>query len=78
MSDETTLEGWLTTLAEELDVPSLTTENVTQLLDLARDTAHGVARPAAPLSAFLAGVAVGRGTPLPAVIASTHRALESR
>lgn len=31
------------------------------VLDLARDVAHGVARPAAPLTTYLAGIAVGRG-----------------
>jgi hypothetical protein len=31
------------------------------VLDLARDAAHGVARPAAPVSAFIVGLAVGRG-----------------
>ncbi|QSB14888.1 hypothetical protein JQS43_00375 [Natronosporangium hydrolyticum] len=31
------------------------------LLAVARDVAHAVARPAAPLSTFLLGVAVGRG-----------------
>lgn len=31
------------------------------VLDLARDVAHGVARPGAPLTAFLLGLAVGRG-----------------
>lgn len=30
------------------------------LLDLTRDVAHGVARPAAPLTAYLAGLAAGR------------------
>ena len=30
------------------------------VLDLARDVAHGVARPAAPLTAFLVGLAAGR------------------
>lgn len=30
------------------------------LLDLARVAAHSVARPAAPLTAYLAGIAVGR------------------
>ena len=30
------------------------------ILDLARDVAVGVARPAAPLSAFVAGLAAGR------------------
>lgn len=34
------------------------------VLDLARDVAHGVARPAAPLTAYLLGVAVGQGRPL--------------
>jgi hypothetical protein len=29
------------------------------LLDLTRDVAHGVARPAAPLTAYLVGLAVG-------------------
>jgi hypothetical protein len=33
---------------------------VTVILDLARDAAHGVARPAAPLAAFAVGIAVGR------------------
>jgi hypothetical protein len=30
------------------------------VLDLARDVAHGVARPAAPLTAYLVGLAAGR------------------
>jgi len=34
------------------------------VLDLARDVAHGVVRPAAPLTAFLLGLAVGRGADL--------------
>lgn len=36
------------------------------VLDLARDAAHGVARPAAPLTTFLLGVAVGRGADIEA------------
>jgi hypothetical protein len=31
------------------------------VLDLARDVAHGVARPAAPITTYLLGLAVGRG-----------------
>lgn len=34
------------------------------ILDVARDVAHGVARPAAPLTAYLLGLAVGGGTPV--------------
>lgn len=36
------------------------------VLDLTRDVAHAVARPAAPLSAFLAGLAAGRSGGSPA------------
>jgi hypothetical protein len=35
--------------------------DVDAVLDLARAAAHGVARPAAPLTTFLAGYALGRG-----------------
>ena len=35
------------------------------MLDLARDAAHAVDRPAAPLTAYLLGMAVGRGLALP-------------
>jgi hypothetical protein len=34
-------------------------ETIDAVLDLARDVAHGVARPAAPVAAFLAGAALG-------------------
>lgn len=40
----------------ELD---LTAEQQVLVLDLAREAAHGVARPAAPLTTFLAGYALG-------------------
>lgn len=44
------------------------------VLDLAREVAHGVARPAAPLTAYLLGLAVARGTD-PAVAAGQLTAL---
>lgn len=34
------------------------------ILDLARDVAHNTVRPAAPLSTFLLGLAVGKGADL--------------
>jgi len=43
-------------ITELIDPP----ETTKLVLDLARDVAHGVARPAAPLTAYLLGVAVGR------------------
>ena len=46
------------------------------VLDLARDVAHGVMRPAAPLTAYLLGVAVGRGAdPVTAAAATVYRRL---
>lgn len=58
------LEEWLTKVRAELDVPAdvLDTD---LLLGLAGQAAHAVVRPAAPLTTFLIGVAVGRGVPLP-------------
>lgn len=55
-----TLERWTEAACAELGIdPALA--DTTAVLDLARDVAHGVARPAAPLTAYLLGVAVGRG-----------------
>ncbi|MFG2053210.1 DUF6457 domain-containing protein [Micromonospora sp. NPDC048930] len=55
------LTDWLTTAAAALDLPAPSTDECRAVLDLVRDTAHGVCRPAAPLAAYLIGVAVGRG-----------------
>lgn len=54
----TDLYTWMRTLNSELgtDVPN---EVVAAVLDLARDAAHHVVRPAAPLSAYIAGYAAG-------------------
>ena len=48
-----------------LDPGQLSTAEAKTVLDLARDVAHAVDRPAAPLTAYLLGVAVGRGLSLP-------------
>lgn len=52
------LEEWITQLATELGVDE-TVVDIGLLLDVARDAAHGVARPAAPLTTFLVGLAAG-------------------
>jgi hypothetical protein len=59
------LDAWAAALRERFgladgDVP------IGLILDLAREAANGVARPAAPLSAFVAGLVAGRagGSPL--------------
>jgi len=56
------LDRWIAEAAESLgldpaDVP------IDTVLDLARRVAHGVARPAAPVTTFLLGLAVGAGRP---------------
>jgi len=58
-----TLDSWTDAACAEL---GLQRADVTArvVLDLARDVAHGVERPAAPLTAFLLGLAVGQGQPL--------------
>ncbi|ABK52439.1 hypothetical protein Acel_0666 [Acidothermus cellulolyticus 11B] len=67
MSD---LDTWFDTVRTALDVAGVVnTAARDAVLDLTRDVAHDVARPAAPLTAFLAGVAVGRGASLPDVVA---------
>ena len=48
-----------------LDPGPLSTAEAKTVLDVARDVAHEVNRPAAPLPAYLLGVAVGRGLSLP-------------
>jgi len=58
------LDEWLAAAAAELGIPGPDNPSMHVLLDLARDAAHGVARPAAPLTTFLVGVAVGRGATL--------------
>jgi hypothetical protein len=56
------LPEWVDTVCRELQVSdAVAPSDATRIvLDLARDVAHGVARPAAPVTAFLLGVAAGR------------------
>lgn len=50
------LEEWVARLATELELsPSVV--DIELVLDLARDAAHGIARPAAPLTTFVVGYA---------------------
>jgi Domain of unknown function (DUF6457) len=58
-----TLESWTEAVCAEFGIdPSAAATRA--VLDVTRDVAHQVARPAAPLTAYLLGVAVGRGEPL--------------
>ena len=55
------LNRWVATLVEELGVDPDAID-IDLLLDLARDVAHGVARPAVPLTSFVVGYVVGAGS----------------
>ena len=72
--ERTELDVWLRQVCDELELPE--TMDRTAVLDLARDVAHGVARPAAPLTAYLVGVAVGRGADPAAAIDAVRRRVE--
>jgi hypothetical protein len=57
----TTLDEWTADVSVALGLdPQLLDRDA--VLDLTKDVAHGVARPAAPLTAYLLGVAVGRSS----------------
>jgi hypothetical protein len=62
-----TLEQWTAAVGGDLglDPAPLSAAETRTVLDLARDVAHAVDRPAAPLTAYLLGLAVGRGLTLP-------------
>jgi hypothetical protein len=66
------LDDWAAAAAAALAVGE--TVDVDLVLDLARDVAHGVARPAAPVTAYLLGLAVARGAD-PKAAAQTLSAL---
>ena len=51
------LHDWIDELSDVLDVEAEVDEAL--VLDLARTAAHNVTRPAAPITTFLLGVAVG-------------------
>ncbi|GAB3475727.1 DUF6457 domain-containing protein [Nocardiopsis coralliicola] len=72
-----TLVEWAREVSAELGLDEEATKaDVDRILDLARDAAHSVARPAAPLTAYLLGIAVGRGAdPAEAAAALSRLAL---
>lgn len=55
----TTLPDWAAAVAAALDLPAA--PEVRVVLEIARDVAHAVERPAAPLTTWLIGAAVAGG-----------------
>lgn len=56
------LDSWVTMVCGELGITL--TSAPAEVLDVARDVAHGVNRPAAPMTTFLLGRAVESGVPV--------------
>jgi len=69
-----TLDEWTQAVAAELGLTNAADRDL--VLDLARDVAHNVARPATPLTTYLAGVAVGTGQDASDVAARITRLAE--
>ncbi|MFE3162958.1 NTP transferase domain-containing protein [Streptomyces sp. NPDC059224] len=65
------LDEWISAVKDELGIDLDVDTRV--LLDLARDAAHGVARPAAPLTTFLVGYAAAQGNGGPEAVAEAAR-----
>ncbi|MFB7598867.1 NTP transferase domain-containing protein [Streptomyces sp. NPDC056160] len=65
------LDEWISAVKDELGI-DLDVDTAV-LLDLARDAAHGVARPAAPLTTFLVGYAAARAGAGPEAVAEAAR-----
>lgn len=61
---EQNLATWLETLDAELGDYTIDEESMHIVLDLARDAAHTITRPASPLTVFAVGYLVGRGASL--------------
>lgn len=69
----TTLQSWTEAACAELGVRA-DEATIRVVLDLARDAAHQVERPAAPVTCYLLGLAAGAGLPI-AEAAARLRAL---
>ncbi|MDI6099155.1 DUF6457 domain-containing protein [Actinoplanes sp. NEAU-A12] len=54
------LDDWVAEVSAELGLESAEVP-VKEVLDVARDVAHNVLRPGAPVTAYLLGLAVGAG-----------------
>jgi hypothetical protein len=65
------LDEWISAVKDELGIDLEVDTGI--LLDLARDAAHSVARPSAPLTTFLVGYAAARAGGGPEAVAEAAR-----
>jgi hypothetical protein len=70
------MDAWTDAVRGELGLDD--DPQVRLVLAVAKDVAHGVLRPAAPVTAYLLGLAVGRGADPAAAAAQVQRLVERR
>ena len=58
------IDRWIGAVSSELGLNAVPSDTRT-ILDMTKVVAHNVDRPAAPVTAYLVGIAVGRGMRLP-------------
>jgi hypothetical protein len=68
------MQEWIDAVCAELGITA--DVDVTSVLDVARDAAHNVERPAAPVSTYLMGIAVANGADAAAVAAKIAKLAE--
>ena len=61
------IDRWVSAVAADLGLSAYPADTRT-ILDMTKVVAHNVDRPAAPVTSYLVGVAVGRGMTLPDAI----------
>ncbi len=71
------LDDWTARVCAALGLDAAAVDQHKLVLDVARDVAHQVLRPGAPVSTYLLGVAVGRGAD-PATAAAAIQELARR
>jgi hypothetical protein len=69
------MQTWIDAVCAELNIPG--DVNIDVILDVARVAAHGVERPAAPVTTFLLGVAVAGGMDVDAAAAKIQELVET-
>lgn len=73
------MSEWVAEVCRDLELELKDQDaTVNQVLDLTADVAHGVARPAAPVTAFLVGLAAGRSSRPDETVAELARTLGER
>lgn len=69
---------WLTSVSQELGLDDdLIRRLARPLLDLTREVAHGPSRPAAPLTAFLVGLATNPGADADEVVTDVEKRIDA-